>query len=470
MDWWTNAETFHASPFAIAATGVNGRFDWATLAQSKFTFTTHCPIDKNFIDRCHRMGIRCFPYVSFYFGSPHFTFGSIPTTTYQGVDYSTPAGELCYEWDQSLAPRVWAFPPPSNPPPPAKAVPPTPDGVGVYPDQPAFQVCPNYQPYQDKMVAWVNYIMQQGADGIFIDNLVKRLHCYRKDNDPTHAHTHIYQDSVADPHLAQNQAFELLLSKVRAVVKSYKSDGLVLGNSGDPLNKIPGQSWPGFQQYLDSDTLEGYTSTLDWVSGTLSWAKLGEELQAYLALGKQILAISSLPPGGSPGLRDAAFLGYCAARLAGLTWYGGPMQDPALADLHRIRLGKGLAPEAIDLTSQIHYRVYERGIVAVNWLNANAALPAQAIAAAALSMNSQDVRFFYDLFAFPADVPVDAGSTSGLLPVPAKSGRVFLFASSTDYGLGLQVPVPVVHPPAPPPHPGHPPGPHPGPGPGHTIS
>jgi hypothetical protein len=478
MDWWTNAETFHAAPFSIAGTGINGRFDWATLAQSKFTFTTHCPVDKNFIDRCHRMGIRCFPYVSFYFGSlTQFTFGaSISSTTYQGVDYSTPAGNLCFEWDQSLAPRNWVFAKPNpNPPPGQTPVPPTPDGVGVYPDQPAQLVCPNYQPYQDKMAAWVNYIMQQGADGIYVDNLVKRFHCYRKDHDPdpAHPHTHIYKDSTADPDLAQNQAFELLLSKVRAVVKSYKSDGLVLGNSGDPLNKT-GNSWPGFQQYLDSDTLEGYTSTSDWAQGPLSWSDLGKALQTYLATGNQILAFSTLtlpPNAGAPSLRDQAFLGYCAARLAGLAWSSAwPYQDPALADLHRVRLGNPLTSEAIDPSSQIHYRVFERGIVAVNWDSANTGFAGQTIAAAALSMNPQDVRFFYDLYAFPSDVPVDASLASGLLPVPTNSGRVFLFASSTDYGLGRQVPLLVGHPPVPPPHPGHPPMPSPGPGPGHPIS
>jgi hypothetical protein len=34
------------------------------------------------------------------------------------------------------------------------------------------------QAYQDKMEAWVGYIMGLGADGVFIDVIHKRCHCY----------------------------------------------------------------------------------------------------------------------------------------------------------------------------------------------------------------------------------------------------------------------------------------------------
>src|SRR5215471_8499171 len=118
MDWWKNAETFHASTFANDW-GQNGHFDWGTLAQSKFTFTTHCPIDKSFIDRCHQMGVRCFPYISFYFGPNQCTFGPITSNTYEGVDFSQHPD--FFEWGQNQQPRPWVF---SSS---------TPDGVGVYP-------------------------------------------------------------------------------------------------------------------------------------------------------------------------------------------------------------------------------------------------------------------------------------------------------------------------------------------------
>ena len=41
---------------------------WDALAQSKVKFITHCPINREFFARCHALGIRCFPYVTFYQG------------------------------------------------------------------------------------------------------------------------------------------------------------------------------------------------------------------------------------------------------------------------------------------------------------------------------------------------------------------------------------------------------------------
>jgi hypothetical protein len=38
------------------------------LAQSKVKFITHCPVNREFFDRCHALGIRCLPYVTFYHG------------------------------------------------------------------------------------------------------------------------------------------------------------------------------------------------------------------------------------------------------------------------------------------------------------------------------------------------------------------------------------------------------------------
>ena len=50
------------------------------------------------------------------------------------------------------------------------------DGVGVFFANPLV-TCPNAQAYQDAMVKWVDYVMKQGADGVFVDVMVKRSHC-----------------------------------------------------------------------------------------------------------------------------------------------------------------------------------------------------------------------------------------------------------------------------------------------------
>jgi hypothetical protein len=93
--------------------------------------------------------------------------------------------------------------------------------------------------------------MGNGADGIFLDNLLARQPCFGA---RLGIHPHIFPDP-ADPNnpSAQNQAFASLLHCVHEVIKKHKPDGRVLGNSGDPLN-VPLE----FQQFIASDMLEAY--------------------------------------------------------------------------------------------------------------------------------------------------------------------------------------------------------------------
>src|SRR5262249_26134458 len=135
-------------------------------------------------------------------------------------------------------------------------------------------------------------------------------------------HAHIFPDVPNDPDGAQNRAFALLLMRARAAVKLHRPDGLVLGNSGDPLNLV-GVSSPDFQPYLDADMMEGYVCqpnrTPTYFNTATTWDELGRKLQAYLAAGKQVLAISNIVGANA---REDAFLCYASARLAGITWYG----------------------------------------------------------------------------------------------------------------------------------------------------
>jgi hypothetical protein len=94
-----------------------------------------------------------------------------------------------------------------------------------------YTTCPNVQGYQDAMVAWVRKIMEVGADGVFVDNLGSRAAC---DGPKFGKHQHLYED--------QNHAFAMLLKRVRELIKSYKPDGAVLGNSASPLG-LPMEFW-----------------------------------------------------------------------------------------------------------------------------------------------------------------------------------------------------------------------------------
>jgi hypothetical protein len=126
-------------------------------------------------------------------------------------------------------------------------------------------VCPNVEEYQRAMVAWVDYVMSQGADGIYVDMLEGRDPCWGAH---CGVHKHIIPDTSsnfpkdpADPSANENQAFALLLKRVREVVKRHRPGGLIFGNSGNPLGLKTDFSHPNveeFQQYIDGDTMEAY--------------------------------------------------------------------------------------------------------------------------------------------------------------------------------------------------------------------
>src|SRR3954462_616846 len=56
-DWLVHSESY--------AMGCDPK-DWVALAESKVAFITLCPVNRELFERCHALGIRCFPYVTFY--------------------------------------------------------------------------------------------------------------------------------------------------------------------------------------------------------------------------------------------------------------------------------------------------------------------------------------------------------------------------------------------------------------------
>ena len=305
--------------------------DWAALAQSKVSFITHCPVNRQFFERAHALGIRCFPYVTFYQGAAG--------QSYQGVNLSEhPEFIEVDEHGNYRRTGFWDSEDYKN----------------------HYTVCPNVQAYQDAMVAWVRKLLDDGADGVFIDNLSSRAECY---GPQFGKHKHLIGTSGKASAAEQNQAFALLLRRVREVIKQARPDGAVLGNSASPTT-LP----PEFWKYLDADMLESYICTWAsndrWFDWQTHWDKAGRDLQPYLKAGRQIQALSYL--GHTPyGVREDAFFCYASARLAGFVWNGGlPLSNPETALLYRLRLGRPLTDERE--AGGIHYRVFERGLVAVN--------------------------------------------------------------------------------------------------------
>ncbi len=376
-DWLVQSESY--------AFGFNPD-DWPALAASKVAFITHCPVSRDYFTRVHALGIRAFPYVTFYQG--------FATQTYQGVNLKDHAEFIEVDAEGNLK------------------------RTGFWESEDAknmYTTCPAVQAYQDAMVAWVRKLMELGADGVFVDNLSSRVECfgpkYRK-------HQHVTDDA--------NHAFALLLQRVRAVVKEYKPDGAVLGNSASPTS-LPHEFW----KHLDAEMLESYICTWvskdRWFDWHKHWHESGIKLQPHIRAGKQIQALSYVGH-TSYGVREDAFFCYATARLAGFVFNAGrPISDPETAILYQIRLGPPLGPEQEQ--DGVFYRLFAAGIVAVN--------PDKAKSATWTLPASAPSTRLYDVFeAAPGrDAKgrlIDVSTTQRRLTIPAYSGRVYLYVPGAD--------------------------------------
>ena len=230
--------------------------------------------------------------------------------------------------------------------------------------------------------------------------------------------------------------------------RTARPDGLVFGNTGNPLDLKPGYEHPAipaFQDFLDGDTIERYVCQLDTSGNTLrppaskwggdpslSWDDLGRKLQAYLGQGKPILVTSDIGIGNGGEDSPVRRLPLrCRRPHSGVTWIGlcSPsqiaMSDPRVADLYHVRLGEAQTEELTDSSSGINFRVFTHGLAAVNWGQSEAALTVRPPIPATL---------FYDMFSYsPSGSPSLPNTT--VLSIPANAGRVYLFGSGTDFGL-----------------------------------
>jgi hypothetical protein len=354
---------------------------WEALAASKVAFITHCPVNRDYFTRIHALGIHAFPYVTFYQG--------FATTTYEGLNLKDHPEFIEVDAHGNL------------------------QRTGFWESEDAknmYTTCPAVAGYQDAMVAWVRRIMELGADGVFVDNLCSRSPCF---GPKFGKHKHIAEDP--------NEAFAILLKRVREVVREYKPEGAVLGNSADPPS-LPHVLW----KYLDAEMLESYICTWAskerWFDWNGHWYQRGVKLQPFIKAGKQIQALSYLGH-TAYGVREDAFFCYASARLAGFVWNGGgSLSDPDTAILYQIRLGPPLGPEQQE--QDVHYRLFERGLVAVN---PNKQKPG------VFTLPASAPSILYDLFPVHPEKTatghrVELGPARQLT-IPAYAGRVYLYAA-----------------------------------------
>jgi hypothetical protein len=450
--------------------------------QARPALLTHCPNNPEFLSRCHELGIRCFPYVTFYMGGDSVTGPDAnhpASAVYQGVNFAKHPYYWCSDKAGSLVnlTQVGGG---------------YPDGIGFNLQPTGYWTCPNVAAYADAMVKWVEQLMVLGADGVFIDQFSDRGNsaCFGASPTvvPDRHHPHLFPDAnpeAPSPATAE-KAHVHLLSRVRDVVKKHRPDGAVIGNTWasnrspnapDRLTGLPAPYWKVIdvgmiESYLypDLDRNQNPVPLLDdatWAAQWPVWHDFGgPNSPPGFATGMprvvasvdtaQYIYVKRYNP-GSPdvvanltGEREYAFLAYATARLSGFIWNAASaLSNSAVADLYRLRLGPALTGESnLGGPQGLYFRIFRRGLVAVNLdLKTPAVLPPKVYAHAFSGTPVPPPKRLVDVFEagapgrlFQRDQGSDWTATvdAATLTVPSLSGRVYLFGSDLTYDPDFQ--------------------------------
>ena len=204
-----------------------------------------------------------------------------------------------------------------------------------------YQVCTNVEGYTEAVLEGVKGIMDMGFDGLFIDNVHPEAACFG----PEHGkHEHLYPDKN------NTETYKMLLAQVRPLVKSYGEDKVCVLNSGEARKE--------YGQYGDALMWESYI--FGGAERRDDWARIREaadEWKPYIDGGKAILALSYIGGETEKERKRNAFYAYACAKLSGFLWAHYPILD-------RVRIGMPVS--YIQFEDGVHYRIYQKGFVAVN--------------------------------------------------------------------------------------------------------
>lgn len=279
--------------------GIYGNWNNQTLEQARdmpFTVLSH-PGATN-ITVAHNLGIRVLTYCSFYHAPPN--------TVHQNANVYDHPDWVCIQPNGS--PGLSAF---------------------IYAGEARWvTMCPNSIGYRKYVLSTAQMLMDQGADGLFIDNGHPDLVC---EGPRFGRHNHIYPDQD------NTYAYRRLLEDVQALVKSYGQDKVTVVNPGSPRDE-----WMGA---CDGQMLESYICSWAWDN---RWTE-----EKILACQKQwgssperdapVIALSYL--GYTKNLvRDDAFYTYAWAKLSGFIWADWFTGKTTSSDLYKVRVGQPTGP------------------------------------------------------------------------------------------------------------------------------
>lgn len=209
-------------------------------------------------------------------------------------------------------------------------------------------VCPNSPGFREYALKTARLLMARGADGIFVDNGYPDVEC---EAPKFNRHKHVYPDKD------NIYAYRKLLEDVRAVVKEYGEDKIVIVNRGNPeeqwVGACDGQMWESFICSWAWDNRWEERRILKWGQSAISFRERGCPIVALSYIGHTK---------NSP--REDAYYCYAWARLFGFIWADWFTAKDCARDLYVLRLGKPLGPMKTE--DGYFSREFEYGLIVVS--------------------------------------------------------------------------------------------------------
>ncbi len=220
-----------------------------------------------------------------------------------------------------------------------------------------WQSCTNTAGIADAYARGAAEILELGAGGVFIDNVLPAATCYGPQFG-IHEHLH--------PELDNIETFKIALQGVQDRVHSFGPDTVVMLNIGNPFER--------WAPYGDCIMLESFIYNVDvrpgpggWVGDrriqTKQWPQILEWIErtaAHVDGGGSVVALEYLP--GDP---QSAVFSYAADKLANFLWTGDShTRRDVCRTLYRCRLQRASGP--LRETQGLYWRQYPNGLVAVN--------------------------------------------------------------------------------------------------------
>ena len=308
----------------------------AELHSAGVTLVSHVPYTTEWMDEAARYGIRGMPYISLYKVYDTSAPGANPDAPFWGAVDMTEHPEWVYvgvdgQWKRPFNNEF--YPP-------------------MY-----WQSCTNTAGLAEAYARGAAQILELGAGGVFIDNVLPAATCY---GPQTGVHEHLYPDRD------NIETFKLALQGVQDTVHGFGPDTVVMLNIGNPF-----ETWAPFG---DCIMLESFIYNVavrpgpgGWVGDervqVKQWPQILEWIErtaAHVDGGGSVVALEYLPDDPR-----AALFSYAADKLANFLWTGSTnVRRDVCRTLYRCRLQRASGP--LRETAGVWWRHYPNGMVAVN--------------------------------------------------------------------------------------------------------